>query len=427
MWARFKATLPHGRSASTGSLRPRASGCYEPGERVRIHSGEHTGALDHVIRAPAAGSGAAGGGGGGGGSGYVIEIFVPDAGDSDGMNPFLVRQAVHGLTPSQLRPATANAEDVLGAVSRPGVSMCSVPMAVMHRMGLGPNARGRPARLGGLRSSAKEYNGLTGTVLWGPDEAGRYAVEVSLAEGANTMLSVAAECLTVRARRAVLAELVVKPAAAGAAPNLMAGTDGTASSLQDDAERERAEGEAFFDKLDQVAVAAPPKALRPPRPSPPATPEAEELAAARERKFNALDNDIGAHREEPNLAARFAHSLGGGGVAGGSGGVGAVAQPAKERKSSSSKRRGRAADGTAEAALAAKTSVVADRDATAPGRRRWSSTEEEGASVTGAGVRGRQIGAGATGGVMECAAGLGIGGGGGVAGGSAAMERVRSM
>jgi len=128
------------------------------------------------------------------------------------MNPFLAVQTLH-LDAGDLLPCGVDEDAGLSAVGRPGSTMCSVPLAELHCKGLGPNAEGRSARLGGL-ASRPDLEGLTCMVLFGPNEKGRYTVQVLLEEEDPTVLLVRPECLTLRIRRGALRELLVDGVAA---------------------------------------------------------------------------------------------------------------------------------------------------------------------------------------------------------------------
>lgn len=153
---------------------------------------------------------------------FSVEIFVPAFQEEDAMNPSLVRRIVDDLPAAQLRPcggpavagggggAAASVEAaaaVLGAVCRPGSTMCSVPLVELHRKSLAHNAAGCSARLQGL-GSRLELNGLTCTVLWGPNDQGQYTVELSLDEVEQSVVIVRPECLTLRVRRSALCGLL---------------------------------------------------------------------------------------------------------------------------------------------------------------------------------------------------------------------------
>jgi len=140
---------------------------------------------------------------------YSVDFYAPAVGEEDAMNPALVLYTADGLKASQLRLCVDDSNSALSAVGRPGSSMCSVPMTELHLHGFGPNAKGRSARLGGL-GSRPELNGLTCTILWGPDDKGQYTVELSLEEGDHSVLIVQPDCLTLRIRRGSLQELTAE-------------------------------------------------------------------------------------------------------------------------------------------------------------------------------------------------------------------------
>ncbi|CAE7700354.1 bglB [Symbiodinium microadriaticum] len=122
------------------------------------------------------------------------------------MNPFLVRYRVEGLCAAQLRYVRGSRRCQLTAIGRKGTSFCSVPMAELHAKGLGNAAHGRSARLGGL-VSRQELEGLTGTVIAGPDHQGFYHMKMMIEEGELDTVVVSAENITLRLRRSALPEL----------------------------------------------------------------------------------------------------------------------------------------------------------------------------------------------------------------------------
>eukprot|EP00927_Polykrikos_kofoidii_P056856 TRINITY_DN50943_c0_g1_i1.p1 TRINITY_DN50943_c0_g1~~TRINITY_DN50943_c0_g1_i1.p1 ORF type:complete len:456 (+),score=70.99 TRINITY_DN50943_c0_g1_i1:136-1503(+) len=195
---------------ASGSL-PAAKDSYEVGERVQLLVGSvgptvlPEGApllYGTIVRAPSADGRA---------DTYAVEVFAPDGKEGDSINPLLLRRIVDGLRAVQIRAvATVGEEAVaaaLGAVGRPGSTMCSVPLVPLHRKSLGGNATGCSARLGGLGSRI-DLNGLTCTVICGPNSQGQYNVELSLDEGEQSIVIVRPECLTLRLRRSALGRLL---------------------------------------------------------------------------------------------------------------------------------------------------------------------------------------------------------------------------
>ena len=139
---------------------------------------------------------------------YVVDIFAPVVGEEEAMNPILARFSVEGLCASQLSSATAR-NCGLTALGRKNSSFCSVPLAELHARGCGHRTHGRSARLGGL-AKRPDLEGLTGTVIAGPDRQGQYCLKMMLEEGELDTVTADAENITLRVRRGALAELVLQ-------------------------------------------------------------------------------------------------------------------------------------------------------------------------------------------------------------------------
>lgn len=211
MWAGFKEKLGLSDGAARTPSRS-SSSSYQVGAQVQLKcrsTGLSDTLLATVVQAPEPGRDGP----------YTVELYAPAAGEEETMNPFLLKQTVRGLRATDMLPC-ASGERRLTTVGRTGSSMCSVPLAELHLRGLGPNAEGRYARLGGL-ASRPDLNGLTCTVLRGPDQSGRYTVEVALEEGDESLLVVRPECLTLRIRQGSLSELTARTSASWGRPNAL--------------------------------------------------------------------------------------------------------------------------------------------------------------------------------------------------------------
>jgi len=288
MWANLKTTFGSGKSSA-------GPACYKVGTRVRLGPslGDFTG---YIVQAPSSPAEQ---------QTYEVELYAPEELEDDALNPFLVQRRLTGVKAAEMRPCADSEGAGLSAVGRPGASMCSVPLAELDQRGLGPNAAGRYARIGGL-SSRPDLNGLTCTVLGGPTDQGRYSVELAMEDEGNSILLLRPDCLTLRLRRGVLQELVAPVAgrrpAVAAAPvrNQVAAAEPDpvhAEEESDEEEQQEADPRADAPRGQRSSSAAREgvasstgRTSARNKASPAATAALEAAArAARERKFDELD------------------------------------------------------------------------------------------------------------------------------------------
>eukprot|EP00747_Dinoflagellata_sp_TGD_P207760 gnl/TRDRNA2_/TRDRNA2_81294_c0_seq1.p1 gnl/TRDRNA2_/TRDRNA2_81294_c0~~gnl/TRDRNA2_/TRDRNA2_81294_c0_seq1.p1 ORF type:complete len:560 (+),score=87.35 gnl/TRDRNA2_/TRDRNA2_81294_c0_seq1:48-1727(+) len=157
------------------------------------------------------------------GPGYTVELYAPSDDRGDCLDAFLVRQRVSGLNIAQLMPMQVNEDEGLTLVGSPAAPMCSLPFAELHQLGLGPNAVGCSGLLGGLAPcqhdlwTAQDLCGLTCRVYSGPDRNGRYAVHIIdpaddgiTSQPKLVFFLVNPECVTLQVRRSKLQQLVAK-------------------------------------------------------------------------------------------------------------------------------------------------------------------------------------------------------------------------
>ncbi|CAK9028737.1 unnamed protein product [Durusdinium trenchii] len=152
---------------------------------------------------------------------YAVDVFAPVLDEEDAMNPFLARFSIEGLRASQLGLASDH-NGGLTAIGRKNTSFCSVPLVELHEKGCGQAAHGRSARLGGL-ATRPELEGLTGTIIAGPDRRGQYSLKMMLEEGELDTVTANAENITLRVRRGNLSELLEQPQVKAKEPQLSEG------------------------------------------------------------------------------------------------------------------------------------------------------------------------------------------------------------
>eukprot|EP00747_Dinoflagellata_sp_TGD_P217190 gnl/TRDRNA2_/TRDRNA2_89631_c0_seq2.p1 gnl/TRDRNA2_/TRDRNA2_89631_c0~~gnl/TRDRNA2_/TRDRNA2_89631_c0_seq2.p1 ORF type:complete len:427 (-),score=71.49 gnl/TRDRNA2_/TRDRNA2_89631_c0_seq2:78-1358(-) len=109
---------------------------------------------------------------------YSVEVYAPAVGEEDASYPRLVRRRLTGLRRTNLRPCGSREDGGLSAAGRSGSLLCSVPLEELHLSGLGPNADGHSARIGGLAPPHRDVNGSSCVILWGPDQHGLYTIEL---------------------------------------------------------------------------------------------------------------------------------------------------------------------------------------------------------------------------------------------------------
>lgn len=362
MWSRFKAVLPWaGRQSS-----------YQVGDRVSLSKIVGQDLVGTVVEAPPQPDP---------GGPYVVELYAPAISEENAMNPFLKKIRANGVYASELRLVDAGKDCGLTAVGRKGASMCSVPLAEIHALGCGQSAQGRAARLGGL-SARPDLEGLTGTVVGGPDPAGQFTVRVQLEEKELDTALVSADNITLRVRRSALPELVAnttvgqtgaigggavpflssvwhldprsrEPSQAGSQEASSEDMEEEESELQNKTSTQRASQQrpSRLVSLSPAAAAAlvasgqivPGAASEASAVSMPTqeqekkgTKEAEAAKASRDRKFEALDAELALCCETEHLTSRipFTQALG-------HPSAGLPVQPTSKKTSSSSTRRKR--------------------------------------------------------------------------------------
>eukprot|EP00931_Biecheleriopsis_adriatica_P081317 TRINITY_DN54643_c0_g1_i1.p1 TRINITY_DN54643_c0_g1~~TRINITY_DN54643_c0_g1_i1.p1 ORF type:complete len:394 (+),score=93.00 TRINITY_DN54643_c0_g1_i1:59-1240(+) len=232
MLTRLKASLPWAGRQSRYEVGDRVSlAKADVGPSLQVWSKELVGT---VVEAPANASDGQ----------YVVEFYAPAVGEESNMNPFLTHYSIDGLRAAQLRAVDPDKDCGFTAVGRKGTSMCSVPLEELHVRGRGGAAQGRSARLGGL-SDRPDLEGLTGTVVRGPDARGEYIVNVLVEESGSDSVAVPAENVTLRVRRGALAELSSGAAGAAkvAAPHARGELVPFLAAMSQEAHQEKALGE----------------------------------------------------------------------------------------------------------------------------------------------------------------------------------------
>lgn len=256
---------------------------------------------------------------------YVVDIFAPEQVQEDAMNPFLAR-----YSSVQLRYVRGSRRCEFTAIGRKGTSFCSVPMAELHARGLGNAAHGRSARLGGL-VSRQELEGLTGTVIAGPDHQGLYQMKMMIEDGELDTVVVNAENITLRLRRSALPELAQSvPAESHEAPLELEGVPFLAAVHQatrpSSTSPQRASARPKVRFCPTVSVE--PISARSSRVVSLSAAAAECLVASgdvsqhaltevsitedcsgRDQKFEDLDNELSKYREGSGVASRLASTL----------------------------------------------------------------------------------------------------------------------